>query len=154
MKLRTLKVCLELYLYRVQMNRKYTSKFSPLHNYWLICDVQLRTWKGASDDCCARGGHLITFPDTDIQDLVMKRIGKKETKILFYFSISTLCPGKEPNTFWVGAIKSPNSAGISEPMWCFPGENDAVSYKSPFTAVVYYFGIIIMWVGIGIQRGQ
>lgn len=40
---------------------------------------QFRNWKDASADCCARGGHLLSFLDEDLQDLVKNSINRIST---------------------------------------------------------------------------
>jgi hypothetical protein len=71
----------------------------------IFVSSQPSTWIGASDECCARGGYLLLRPDYHLLVIVSQLVGR--------------LPGNK--TLWIGAIKSPTSAGA---VWCFPGESD------------------------------
>jgi hypothetical protein len=107
----------------------------------------LRTWIEASDDCCARGGHLVTllliksFLEV-VDSVIRKGIPCQYYALCHHIQIRIFVKSK--GNFWVGAM---NTLGTTDAVWCVPGENN-VSTKSPLSGVKTLKIFFFKWIQI------
>jgi hypothetical protein len=96
--------------------------------------MQKRTWQGAVDECCARGGYLATFLDPDFDELIKKAANKTSPTIGEVTPApSVVYQDADISNVWVGAVDSNSEGNI---VWCLPGGGN-LSIKSPLSSEVF-----------------
>lgn len=120
----------------VRANLRCAHKYTAVAKIFYCNSIKLRTWEDASDECCARGGHLATFLDQDFVEEFQKCTFKRTSKfwLVYIRQFSVII---EVDDYWIGALSV--VPGTYKTVWCVPGENDVSDDKSPLDSMVQNF---------------